>query len=55
MRTFFTEEAHKLEARLGHEAYRAGSYEKARRIIEDIALKDDFTEFMTTVGYEHLG
>jgi malate synthase len=55
VRAFFTEEAHKLEGRVGHEAYRAGSYDKARRIIEDIVLKDEFTEFMTTVGYEHLG
>jgi len=55
VRTLFNEEMHKLEAKVGHEAFRAGSYEKARQIIEDIVLKDQFTEFMTTVGYEHLG
>jgi malate synthase len=51
----FNEEIVKLEARVGHEAFRAGRYEKARQIIEDIVMKDEFTEFMTTVGYEHLG
>jgi malate synthase len=52
---FFNQEVAKLEARVGHEAFRAGSYEKARQIIEDIVMRPDFTEFMTTVGYEHLG
>jgi len=51
----FNEEIARLEARVGHEAFRAGRYEKARQIIEDIVMKDEFTEFMTTVGYEHLG
>ena len=31
-----------------------GKYNQARALIEEIVLKDDFTDFMTLVGYEHL-
>jgi hypothetical protein len=50
----FNEEMEKLERRLGHEAFREGTWSRARALIEEIVLKDQFTEFMTTVGYEHL-
>jgi malate synthase len=50
----FNEEMHRLEARLGHEAFRAGSFARARALIEDIVVGDEFAEFMTTVGYAHL-
>ena len=33
---------------------RRGKYGQARTLIEDIVLTDDFTDFMTLVGYEHL-
>ena len=50
----FNEEMKKQEQRVGHEAFRAATYERARALIEAIVLDDDFTEFMTTIGYEHL-
>ena len=50
----FNEEMKKLEERIGHEAFRAGSFARARTLIENIAMNDEFTEFMTTVGYDHL-
>ena len=39
---------------MGHTAFKAGNYAEARAIIEEIVLRDEFTEFMTTVGYDHL-
>nr|MCU0256170.1 malate synthase [Vicinamibacterales bacterium] len=54
VRALFDEELAKLEARVGPAAFRAGNYARARTIIEAIVLRDEFTEFMTTVGYAHL-
>ncbi len=39
---------------VGEEEFARGNYEQARELIEEIVVKDDFTEFMTLVGYEHL-
>ncbi len=50
----FDEELAKLRGRISPEAFVAGHYAKARDIIEEIVLRDEFTEFMTTVGYAHL-
>jgi malate synthase len=50
----FEEELQKLRERVGPGAFAAGNYARARTIIEEIVLKDEFTEFMTTVGYAHL-
>ena len=54
VRGLFKEEMTRLEQKVGHDAFRAGRYALACQIIEDIVLADEFTEFMTTVGYEHL-
>jgi malate synthase len=54
VKTFFEEEAKKLHDRMGHTAFKAGNYAEAQAIIEAIVLDDTFTEFMTTVGYDHL-
>lgn len=54
VRGFFAEELDKLRDKVGPSAFAAGNFAEARTIIEDIVLKDQFTEFMTTVGYEHL-
>ena len=50
----FDEELARLRERLGEEAFRRGQFEKAAGLIRDIVMRDTFTEFMTTVGYEHL-
>jgi malate synthase len=50
----FDEEMDKLRSMAGDERFGAGRYELARELIEDIVQRDAFTEFMTTVGYEHL-
>ena len=52
--SLFEEQLRKLQKAVGPEAFARGHYELARDLIEEIVLKDDFTEFMTLVGYEHL-
>ena len=44
----------KIRSAVGDEPFAAGRYELARDLIEGIVQQDSFTEFMTTVGYEHL-
>jgi malate synthase len=44
----------KFREKLPPEQFSAGNYELARRLIEGIVTRDQFTEFMTLVGYEHL-
>ncbi len=51
----FEEQMAKLEAMVGPQRFAAGQYEQARTIIEDIVQRDDFTQFMTLAGYEHIG
>lgn len=53
-RSLFQQQMTKLREKLGSERFAQGNYEAARRLIEDIVLKDQFTEFMTLVGYECL-
>jgi malate synthase len=50
----FDEQLDKLRQAVGPEAFERGHYAAARRLIEDIVVRDEFTEFMTLVGYEHL-
>ncbi len=38
---------------LGRRPFARGNFDLARKLIEGIVLKDEFTEFMTLVGYEH--
>ncbi len=54
VKRLFGEEVEKLRARVGDHAYRVGHYDRAHALIEDIALKPEFSEFMTLVGYDHL-
>jgi malate synthase len=44
----------KIKQTMGDARYAQGSFEQARRLIEQIAVADEFTEFMTLVGYDHL-
>jgi len=54
MQALFDEEMQRLRERVGAERFAAGRYELARELIEDIVTRDDFTDFMTIVGYDHL-
>jgi malate synthase len=51
----FDEEMGKLKEMVGEDRFESGRYALARELIERIVLDDEFTDFMTTVGYEHLG
>ena len=53
-RDLFDEEVDKLKKMAGVERFESGNYALARKLIEEIVQKDEFTDFMTTVGYEHL-
>jgi malate synthase len=50
----FDEQTARLRQAVGDKVYVERSYDLARKLIEDIVLKDEFTEFMTLEGYEHL-
>ena len=54
-RTLFEQQMAALHNAVGAEQFDTGHYELARTLIEDIAFSDEFTDFMTLVGYEHLG
>lgn len=54
IRRLFQEQMDKLRQAVGPERFSRGNYSRAEELIRDIVLKDDFTEFMTLVGYEHL-
>lgn len=48
----FDEEEAKIAAAVGDEAYASGRYEDAARIVRDMALRDDFVEFLTLPAYD---
>jgi malate synthase len=54
IRTLFQTQMGKLKELLGDDRFGRGNYAQAGKLIEEIVLKDEFTEFMTLVGYEHL-
>ena len=54
IRTLFQSQMGKLKDIVGADRFARGNYARAAKLIEDIVLKDEFTEFMTLVGYEHL-
>ena len=43
-----------LAGMVGEERYGTGHYGLARNLIESIVTREEFTDFMTLVGYEHL-
>jgi len=48
------EELTKIRKTVGDEFYAKGEYENAARLFEQVALSDDFVEFLTLPGYEKL-
>ncbi len=54
IRELFREQMRKLEQLVGAERFAGGNFELARTLIEQIVLKDSFTEFMTLEGYGKL-
>ncbi|MDQ1665532.1 MAG: malate synthase, partial [Actinomycetota bacterium] len=48
------EEVDKIRAEIGADAYDAGRWKEARDIFEEVALADDFADFLTLPAYERL-
>jgi len=49
------EELEKVKAVVGEDVYAKGKYAEARELFEQVALADDFVEFLTLPAYERLG
>ena len=54
IRSLFEDQMSKMREAVGAEPFARGNYNQARKLIEEIVLKNEFTDFMTLVGYEHL-
>lgn len=50
----FEEEMTKIRELVGGKSFDSGHYSKARELIEGIVTREQFAEFMTLVGYDHL-
>jgi malate synthase len=48
------EELAKIEKAVGADFFAKGRYEDARQIFEQVALSDEFHEFLTIAAYEHI-
>lgn len=48
------EELAKVRMLLGEEAWKAGKYEEAAKLFDQITSSDDYAEFLTLPGYEWL-
>jgi malate synthase len=53
-RKLLPEEVAKVRTLLGEEAWKAGRYEEAARLFEEITTSDDYVEFLTLPGYDWL-
>jgi len=51
-RTLLPEELAKVRTLLGEEAWKAGRYEEAARLFEQITTSDDYVEFLTLPAYD---
>ena len=54
VRRLIPEELAKVQQLLGDAAWRAGEYEEAARLFEEITTSDEYVEFLTLPGYEWL-
>ena len=55
VRTVEEEELEKVRAAVGDEVFAQGKYDEARELFDQVALADDFVEFLTLPAYERLG
>jgi len=54
VRLIAAEEMAKIRNATGAEAFARGRFEEARELLEQVALREEFPEFLTTVAYEKL-
>lgn len=55
VRRVVEEELGTLKQEVGDEAFATGRYEQARELFEEVALADEFPDFLTVPGYQLLG
>jgi malate synthase len=48
------EELAKARSEMGEDAWRAGRYEDAAKLFDEITTSNDYVEFLTLPGYEQL-
>jgi malate synthase len=48
------EEVEKIRAEIGADAFDGGRWKEARDIFEEVALADDFDDFLTLPAYDRL-
>ena len=48
------EELAKIRTTVGDEVFKTGRYDEAASLFDDVALSQDFAEFLTIPGYERL-
>ncbi len=53
-RSMLPEELAKARREMGEDAWRAGRYEDAARLFDEITTSDDYVEFLTLPGYDRL-
>jgi malate synthase len=53
-RKMLPEELARVRSELGEETWRAGCYEEAAQLFDEITTSDDYVEFLTLPGYQHL-
>jgi len=53
-RKMLPEELARVRRELGEEAWKAGRYEEASKLFDEITTSDDYVEFLTLPGYEQL-
>ena len=54
IRQLIPAELAKVRSLIGDDAWRAGDYEEAARLFDEITTSDDYVEFLTLPGYERL-
>jgi len=53
-RKMLPEELVRVRREIGEETWRAGCYEEAAQLFDEITTSDDYVEFLTLPGYQHL-
>ena len=48
------QEMQRIQDQVGPQRFASGNYEKARDLITQIVIKDEFEDFMTLIAYDHL-
>jgi len=54
VRKIAEEEIEKIRSEIGSDAFDGGRWKEARDIFEEVALADDFADFLTLPAYERL-